>query len=182
MVSQLKIYYWLLLTISYIHSLDRGEAVCAAFLDLHKAFDSLDHYILLWWLYEMILVQQYYIGSRTTLMGEHIVRVKRVYQFLSWRYMKGGLPQGSAVGPLMFSVYMNTLPLQITEGLLLQYTDDTAFVCSGSTPTAASMAMNTQLTLIHQWIIASQMRLNYSKSTVMCLSYQIISKLLVTRS
>ena len=40
---------------SIIHSLDRGEAVCVAFLDLHKAFDSLDHCILLQWLYEMNL-------------------------------------------------------------------------------------------------------------------------------
>ena len=32
---------------SIVHLLDKGEAVCAAFLDLHKAFDSLDHHMLL---------------------------------------------------------------------------------------------------------------------------------------
>ena len=55
---------------------------------------------------------------------------------------------------------MNTLPLQITGGLLLQYAaaDDIAFVCSGSTATVANMVMNAQFTLIHQWIITSKMR------------------------
>ena len=37
---------------SIFHLLDKGEAVCAAFMDLRKAFDSLDHHILLQRLYD----------------------------------------------------------------------------------------------------------------------------------
>ena len=62
---------------------------------------------------------------------------------------------------------MNSLPPQITQGLLLQYADDTALICSGPTPAKASTVMNSELLLIQQWIVASKMRLNYSKSTVM---------------
>ena len=49
-------------------------------------------------------------------------------QFSEWRMMKGGIPQGSALGPLLFVIYMNSLPLQITDGLLVQYADDTTLV------------------------------------------------------
>ena len=81
--------------------------------------------------------------------------------------MEGGIPQGSALGPLLFLIYMNSLPPQISQGLLLQYADDTALICSGPTPAIVNTVMNSQLIVIQQWIVASKMRLNYSKSTVM---------------
>ena len=45
--------------------------------------------------------------------------------------MKGGIPQGSALGPLLFLIYMNSLPSQLTDGVLLQYADDTTVICGG---------------------------------------------------
>ena len=56
--------------------------------------------------------------------------------------MKGGIPQGSAIGPLLFLIYMNSLPPQIFQSPLLQYADDTALICSGPTPAAAGIVMN----------------------------------------
>ena len=71
---------------------------------------------------------------------------------------------------------MNSLPPQISQGLLLQYADDTALIaiCGGS---EASNVMNSQLTVIQQWIVASKMRLNYSMLTS-CLRCPIVSSLL----
>ena len=69
------------------------------------------------------------------------------------------------VGPLLFLIYVNSLPCQITEGLLLQqyYADDTTLICSGPNPEAAASAMDSQLKLLNQWAIDSRMRMNYSK-------------------
>ena len=50
--------------------------------------------------------------------------------------MKGGIPQGSARGPLLFFIFMNSLPSQLTDGLLLQYADNTTVICSGVTTAA----------------------------------------------
>ena len=59
---------------------------------------------------------------------------------------------------------MNNLPLQISQGVLLQYADDTAPIFSGLTLMETGSVMNSQLVLIQQRIIASKMSLNYSKS------------------
>jgi len=42
--------------------------------------------------------------------------------------MKGVIPQGSALQPLLFLIYMNTLPDVVDDGVLLQYADDTTLI------------------------------------------------------
>ena len=122
----------LLLAVDHIvNSLDCGKVVCAAFLDLRKAYDSLDHCTLLRRIGELGVAKSVLKWFQNYLTGR-AHRVKLGDQFSGWRQMKGGVPQGSALGPLLFLIYMNALPLQITNGLLAQYADDTTLICSGS--------------------------------------------------
>ena len=98
----------------------------------------------------------------------------------SVRYL--GIPQGSALGPLLFLVYMNTLPSVVTAGTLLQYADDTTLICSGADPASTAVIMNYQLQLVHSWIADSKMRLNGNKSCVMwfkprhCRNYRLVEQ------
>jgi len=55
-----------------IHSLDAGQSVCAAFLDFRKAFDSLDHVILLMKLYNLNMSPDVLNGSETVCRIDHI--------------------------------------------------------------------------------------------------------------
>ena len=71
---------------------------------------------------------------------------------------------------LLFLVYVNNLASVITSELLLQYTDDTTLICSAPTVEDVVSKMHCQLTLISQWTLASKMRLNLSKSSVMWFS------------
>ena len=83
------------------HHMDKNESVCVAFLDLRKAFDSLDHCILLHQLSNLgvsnAVLQWFrdYLSDRTHCVKSH-------HQYSSSALMKGGIPQGSALGPLLF--------------------------------------------------------------------------------
>ena len=50
----------------------------------------------------------------------------------SWSSVQGGIPQGSALGPLLFFVYVNAMPFVVKHSRLLQFADDTAVICSGA--------------------------------------------------
>ena len=154
----------LLLAVDYIASLlDKGSA---AFIDLRKAFDSLDHCLLLQRISDLGVHCQVLEWFKNYLTDRYH-RVKAAGIFSSWRLMKGGIPQGSALAPLLFLIYMNSLPSQLTDGLLLQHVDDTTVICSGVDPTAVQTIMCSQLSLIQHWVLQSKMRINFKKSSVM---------------
>ena len=61
---------------------------------------------------------------------------------------------------------MNKLPLQVTDGLSVQYADDTTLICCGPTPVAAAALMNSQLQIVSNFISDSRMMLNFNKCNV----------------
>ena len=146
---------------SIVHHLDNKKSVCAAFLDLRKAFDSLDHCILLTRLSSLglsnVVLRWFQDYNRTH-------RVKSNQQFSYWAQMEAGIPQGSALGPLLFLIYVNTLPSVVNGSLLLQYADDTTLVC---TARSCCKCDESTTNLIHDWLVKHRMSLNVQKSWVL---------------
>ena len=89
-------------------ALDDHKIVCTAFLDLRKAFDSLDHVILLERL-SKLGVHDTALSWFKNYLSNRIQRVKFKGTVSSWSPIKGGIPQGSALGPLLFLVYVNEI-------------------------------------------------------------------------
>ena len=87
-------------------------------------------------------------------------RVKHDDLFTDWGTVKGGSPQGSTLGPLLFLIYVNDMPLQISSRHLLQFADDTALICSGKFFSKVVLVMQDQLLYLYHWISSNRMELN----------------------
>ena len=149
-----------------IHAIDNKAIACVAFLDLRKAFDSLDHVILLQRL-NSLGVRDVELAWFTDYLSDRFQRVKFNGKYSDWGLVKGGIPQGSALGPLLFLVYMNEMSLYVKHGILLQFADDTAVICSGINYSDVQRQMCENLQLISCFISESKMKLNVKKCNVM---------------
>ena len=81
--------------------------------------------------------------------------------------MLGGIPQGSALGPLLFLVYVNEMPLKVQHSCLLQFADDTCLICAGDTSDIVAKTLQDDLTTLSGWVTESKMQLNI-KNLVLC--------------
>lgn len=139
--------------------MDRGGVVGAVFLDLKKAFDTINHGILLSKLNafnfsaDAIKWVESYVTHRTQL-----VRVKN-YQS-SVVSLSAGVPQGSILGPLLFSLYVNDFPNVCFNSNIQMYADDTVvFVHANSADQAAAQLTNS-MSKITEWLKHNCLQLN----------------------
>ena len=105
-------------------ALDENELVGVAMVDFSKAFDMVNHSILLRKMYsygvrgrEWKWFQDYLTGRRQ--------RVCAGDEKSSWTNIHKGVPQGSILGPLLFTMYVNDLPKAVSQCHVKQYADDT---------------------------------------------------------
>ena len=161
-----------------VNALDCGKIVCTVFLDLCKAFDSLDHSIILHCLSKLGV-----LGNELKWFMNYLSNclqwVKLNGKVSSWTTVRGGIPQGSALGPLLILVYVNAMPSVVKFGKLLQFTDDTTLISSGSDidTVKKQSALSHDLALLSDWISSSRMKLNINKSSIMWFTPKILQNI-----
>ena len=77
-----------------------------------------------------------------------------------------GVPQGSILGPLLFIIYVNSLP-DCTDCKCVMYADDTTLLFTASDPTTLQFNMNESLPKIASWFNRNQLTLNTKKTKFM---------------
>ena len=113
-------------------SLDEGQSVRVLFVDYAKAFDHVDHNVVLQKL-KSYGVPSFIVRWMTSFLCERQQRVK-ISDFVSdWVTLRGGMPQGSWLGPLIFIILIDDLKPQL---LTHKFVDDTTLsetIAKGST-------------------------------------------------
>uniref|UniRef100_A0A3B3ZBG8 Reverse transcriptase domain-containing protein n=1 Tax=Periophthalmus magnuspinnatus TaxID=409849 RepID=A0A3B3ZBG8_9GOBI len=153
--------------------LDKNNYVGAVFLDLRKAFDVVNHTVLLSKLYyfnfsdSAIKWMASYLSNRKQCTVVNGVKSSFVDCPL-------GVPQGSILGPILFSLFINDLP-DVCEDVDIQlYADDAVIYTSAKSPEEAAQTLSSALRHIQSWLTRSCLLLNTQK-TVFVLMQNVLS-------
>ena len=141
----------------------------AIFIDLSKAFDMVDHYLLLDKLYAIGLSRQALLWFNSYL---HHRRQCVSYQGSQSDFviMDKGVPQGSSLGPLLFSIFINDLPTICSNSHIQLYADDTIIYCSNPNIAQIQQTLQADFNSVQEWFYFNRLLLNRKKSVSMLFS------------
>ena len=144
-------------------------------VDLTKAFDTVNHKIL--------LEKLDYYGIRgicNDLIRSYLSNRKQtVYiaqESSTMRLVKSGVPQGSVLGPLLFIIYINDLHFKLLCSTVQLFADDTCLLLSNICKKTLQDEAKTELENLHLWMDANKLTLNLSKSNVMLINSKLRDK------
>lgn len=137
----------------------------AVFLDFKKAFDTVNHEVLINKLKQINFSQQALNWFKSYLdCRQQCVQISGV------KSCKLGVPQGSILGPLLFCLNIHDLPESCKEVGCQMYADDTIIYVTAETSHLAAEMLTRQLVSVSQWLQDNCLTLNYNKTVSMCFS------------
>jgi hypothetical protein len=146
--------------------LDKKLHTVGLFLDLSKAFDTLNHNVLLQKL------NTYGIrGLANDWIKSYLTGRKQYVSFnqhsSSSSNITCGVPQGSILGPLLFLLYINDLPTSSPSSSFIIFADDTNIIFSHEDPLTLESLINKELNNISNWFKLNKLSLNIDKTNFM---------------
>lgn len=144
-------------------NLDNKLYTCGVFIDLEKAFDTVNHEILL------KKLEHYGIcGSYNDWLRSYLNNRKQTVTLGEAKSLQGditcGVPQGSVLGPLLFLIYINDMNKAVKSTIIHHFADDTNLLGSDKNLKSLKKTMNKDLGTLFEWLCANRLSLNAGKT------------------
>ena len=151
------------LTDHIIQSFDKKLISIGVFTDISKAFDCVDHQILL------NKLKNYGIRYSALLWVKNYLHNRKQFVFHNsevseQKLIVNSVPQGSILGPLLFNLYINDLKNAVNNLKLVLYADDSCFYYSNDNLDTLIDVINTELVGVNDWLLSNRLTLNLTKS------------------
>ena len=153
----------------WLQNIDDKLFTGICFLDISKCFDTIDHVILLQKM-EKYGVRNLELKWFKSYLNNRHQSVKHKNILSKPLNVNIGVPQGSTLGPLLFTIFVNDLPIYVNNGRCSMFADDTVVYCSESNVTNLNVSVNSILQRVNDWYKSNRLVLNRTKSSAMVIN------------
>ena len=150
-------------TDDWFQAIDKKEYTGAVFVDLKKAFDTVDCDILINKLNKIGIkgIPSSWVKSY---MSNRVCKTFVNSKMSTESVLSCGVPQGSLLGPLLFIIYVNDLVTCVKSCQVQLYADDTVLYFSHSSINNIELALNTDLENVYNWMCQNKLSVNCKKT------------------
>ncbi|CAB3981669.1 Hypothetical predicted protein [Paramuricea clavata] len=149
-----------------LDNIEQGLINGIALIDLSKAFDLVDHRLLLQKL-EQYGITPIPLKWFKSYLNDRYQVVQIASSLSNPALIKSGVPQGSILGPILFLIFINDLPSYVGSSKPFLFADDSTLISSGSDLHELSVSLKSDMTSVSRWTNHNKLSLNHGKTKIM---------------